>query len=206
MLNRFRDFFANDKFFLFSVIVTIVGYAINAIFFFVYKGYYHAFVSLTFVISTIIMYTSYLHHEKNVMKGIIGSFLAIKVLFNAQSVFNGSEGNLEELNISYVLLLIVAILFTINHYLINSDHHSNPKRIFINQLLIIVNLVISGVNYIGRISNLLSVGAPVTTVLVVVISAVGTIFAYNVVACIETRLDVYRVEREANGWNPEGNK
>ena len=213
MLTKFREFFANDKVFIFSTIIAIIGSIFNCFYvIIVNNNYFNGFASFCQVICFIIMYTSYIHHEKNVMKGIIGTLLGIKVLFYAYTVSNAFlylrlyDIPFSYLDISNTVLLIVSLLFTINHYLINSEHHSNPTRVFLNQLLIIVNAVVVIAVYASLLRLLIIGNSSALNIIVVAICGIGAVVSYNVVACIETRLDVYRVEREANGWKPEDSK
>ena len=212
MLNSFRNFFANDKVFLTSTVIAAIGSLLNGVNVIVTtRRYFTGVVSFFLVACIIIMYTSYVHHEKNVMKGMIGTYLGIKVVFNTYVICTAVTNltifkiPFTALDISSAVSLVISILFTINHYLINSDHHSNPTRVFLNQLLIIVNAIEVIVVYASVLSQS-TVGGSLLNSIVVVICGIGAVVSYNVVACIETRLDVYRVEREANGWKPEDSK
>lgn len=213
MLTKFRNFFANDKVFLLSTIIAIIGSIFNGFYVIINNSnYFNGFASFCQVVCIIVLYTSYQHHEKNVMKGIIGTLLGIKVLFYAYTVSNAIsylrlfEIPFSYLDISNTILLVVSLLFTINHYLINSDHHSNPTRVFLNQLLIIVNAIVVIAVYASLLRLLIIGGSSTLNIIVVAVCGIGAVVSYNVVACVETRLDVYRVEREANGWKPEDSK
>lgn len=213
MLIKFRDFFANEKVFLGSAILAVGGYLLNAFkVLIISKLYFIAFSSFAFAICIIIMYTSYIHHEKNVMKGIIGLFLGFLIIYNANVAFTSisdfiiSSIPFSAIGVSSIVSLVVSILFTINHFLINSDHHSNPTRVYFNQLLIIVNAIVSIVVFGSVVAMHISNGSSMLNIILTIVSGLGSAVSYNVVACIETRLDVYRVQREANGWKLEDSK
>jgi len=138
-----KKIFVNDGFFLFSVILTVIGsipFTISSLTLWPEYSYMVAFLICN-VICAIALYISYKKHSKNVMKGLSG-FLLMGIL--AIAISATFPLNLEDISYSILSLinLSVIIALCINHFVINADHHSKSINVYLNQWLIITEFLL----------------------------------------------------------------
>lgn len=192
--------FTNDKFFLIAVLMSVLGaipFSICCLTVWMQYSYMAAIVIVN-GISAVAFYVSYQKHSKNVMKGLAGFMLMGLLALTIMATFPLDPSDPLYIALSLVNLLVVSVL-CVNHFVINSDHHSRSANIYINQILLFAQFVlyiimasrwISGMT--GIILFLYMMGIPVT--------------AFGVTAsivCVESRLDAYRIDRETAGWTEE---
>ncbi len=193
-----KKLFTNDRFFLAMVLCAVVGEATGA-FISIFAFNYSLQTQLTLlfrVACVIILFYSYKKHSKNIMKGIMGSLLAGQLISSIQYLSN------MRFDIEYISTLLFAffsVLLFINHFIINSEHHSSPKQIKFNQLLVIL-LFLNCTSY-----NMLwcIYDCTLLTLVWCIVDTVGFLGMVSVVVCVESRLDAYRLDREAAGWTEE---
>ena len=153
----------------------------------------------------IFLYRSYREHEKNVMKGLLGALLCELLLsefcyiFGAfserlASMFSAGFGEGFMFIIIESIIIGMQILMFINHFAINSDHHSSPGKIKLNQYLLLgVMLVL----LLQKIVFALVIGISDTARVIWQASwFVFEICTYALIICIESRLDFFRIIRE----------
>lgn len=195
-----KKLFTNDKFFLAMVIFGFVGSVLCSIYYAIPT--INAFnppaaTSFAFeAICAICLYVSYKKHSKNVMKGMLAAVLTsllmdftcwmVDLYFSLDLVFN------------CIAFGLIAILF-VNHFIINSEHHSKPVNIRINQIVALLYFVDC---LVWDITWALSFPLGVETVgaCIECISCTGLIAT---IVCVESRLDAYRIDREKAGWTEE---
>ena len=203
IINSFAAFFSRQKVLLGAVIATLVAFGINLISK-IMCGFYAMFIiDVVFILCVIFLYTAYRKHNKNVQKGLLGAVL----MWNLYDEFNFVVGNMvftsdlfaqytKSCEPEYIMLCTVnVILFGflfVNHFIINSDHHSRSVNIFINQLLVIAIAVIT----------IVSLSFPVVwdnefaVILEAVSWHIGQVASIMMIASYESVFDAYRINRE----------
>ena len=141
------------------------------------------------------MLISYRRHSKNVMKGMMGALLAISLsnAFNAADTAGGFD-----VILSWVSIVSLGALF-INHFLINSTHYSSPQNIRINQMLVLAVMAVD----VCRFVQLLAAARTTMDSIDALLFLLGDLPFAAAVICIESRLDLYRAQREAAGFDPD---
>ncbi len=194
-----KKLFTNDKFFSAMVIFAVLGNLIFFITAYIRLGGTSFVTRLPMLISALcvlFIYSSYKKHSKNVTKGLMGAMLMGQLLFAISSLSAMSVPGTTVVVPVYVVLS--AALF-INHFIINSDHHSSPGMIRMNQVivcLLTLDAVVWDVLWLIPCHSALSIVCDVACFF-------GLIGISASVVCVESRLDAYRIEREANGYKAE---
>jgi len=189
--------FTSNKFFLTAVILATAGFLYTVVKCLCpsYLNIQTAVCTLALAVCEIVLYTSYQKHDKNVMKGIMGGLL-IGLFMISTRYIDASDVMDRMFGIPYA---IIVALLVINHFIINSDRHPKPIVIEMNQVIVwlcfFVIVLWNLVSVITRCSPIVIADAFFN-----IVSMFG--LAASVV-CIESRLDAYRLDREAAGWTAE---
>ncbi len=198
-----KKIFTNDKFFLAMVLCAVIG---NAAFIVLSKVLYNASIIsklqlILYVLCAIGLYISYTRHSKNVMKGMMGALLMAQ-LSTATGLLSKISFPIEKITISLCAVFsyaVFSLILLVNHYIINSDHHSNSAMVRVNQIiliLLVINQVIwSAYFVISEFSVLVLING--------LCNVLGYVGLSSIVVCVESRLDAYRLDREAAGWTEE---
>ena len=146
----------------------------------------------------IVVFISYWKHAKNLMKNMLGATLA---MLYSMANFNpaGAEWKIETA-FRFISMILSLALF-VNHFIINSDRHSSPVHININQWLLFfltLNTVAWSV-YMAFFNTALGVTGSVFEI----VNMIGYVGFYGTIVCVESRLDAYRIDREKAGWTEE---
>jgi len=188
-----KKIFTNDMFFLASTVLSVLGMITLLIAEFI-GGQEFMSYNLTlsaFPLCTLLLYISYKSHNKNVMKSLLGSLLMAMVISDVIYV---------TLNDVFALFFMTCdILLFFSHLLINSDRHSSPLRVRFSQCVIAVYCIIEIIWTVIHLINACSIYDYVFTFS----SAVAYLSTASVIVCVESRLDAYRLDREAAGWTEE---
>lgn len=199
-----QKFYEKDLVFLLFTILTIVMGVVSTALSIAHQKADFVLVPLITIIA-IVLYRSYKTHNKNVMKGLMGSVLMwlvvqdtsfmVEVFKNGQAAFVSSVDNLYGL---FVVIRVVCVLVTLGifalHFVINSDHKSNPLFIELNQTL---QLFLICLYMADIIVSAMALGYISIELVAFFIFKAGLM---NMVICIESKLDAYRIIREAKGW------
>jgi len=195
-----KKLFTSDAFFLFSValtVISVVPFTICALIVWPQYSYMPAILVVD-AVSVVALYVSYKRYNKNVMKGLIG-FLLMGVLAITITATFPIESEDTLYTILSIINLIVVVVLCVNHFVINSDHHSKSSNILLNQVLLFGQFVlylIMAYRWIGEINGI-----------ILILYMFGIPFAiFGVTAsivCVESRLDAYKLDREAAGWSEE---
>jgi len=199
-----KNIFTNDKVFSIAAIggfVCSLLYSISCFAFWtdILTSTYASAAILMAVngIAVLCLYISYKKHTKNVMKGLIGALLYGDFAAVCTVTFPFTKTFTIDIICSFALLaLTLAIL--VNHFIINSDHKSRKTNVVVNQwlaLLIAVVAIIWPISWIPYIKG--------AAVIFQFITAFGIICIDCTIVCVESRLDAYRLDREAAGWTEE---
>jgi len=191
-----KKLFTNDNFFgamvVFAVIGEILGYTLvfNMV---ALATVIHVMVSVVCVVA---LYTSYKNHSKNVMKAMMSALLMAQLLSAIDFISDPVSAGY----IAYAVVFSVlsAFLF-VDHIIINSVHHSSPAMVRLNQIIVIMLIIL---NTVWQCVALYALPIPVY-----IAAGVLDIFGFAgmmlSVICVESRLDAYRLDREAAGWTEE---
>jgi len=191
-----KKLFTNDKFFLAMALFAVVSEVYLILMGFIMDYSIELLPVLLRVACIIVLYVSYIKHSKNVMKGMIGALL-LSIVNTAISLLSYNEIVLDK--VCSVIFLVVSLLLFINHFIINSNRHSSPKAVLLNQLVLIIMAVNNFVWTLGRTSVYVT-GLGIATM---IIDSLCLIAILSVIVCVESRLDAYRLDREAAGWTEE---
>jgi len=179
-----------------------------------YAGWiqYYSYYMFSLFVVIVLLFTlkySYKAHAKNVMKGLIGALTVSLIYVNADNIFThivyaaeygeyyGSMYTVS--SICDGVIFVCMVLFTINHFMIQANHHSSPKKVEANAVLntIVIFAAIAGF-VTGEISTLGHYD-----IAGIILSLANNFLYYgifiSVFSCIvriETRLDYFRIKRE----------
>jgi len=195
-----KKMFTSDKFFLAMVLCAVVC---NVIYTVLSIVVYNRAVGpklqlLLRILCVVCLYVSYCRHSKNVMKGLMGALLmaqlttATNMLSNMSTIFPINK-------FTVPVFAGLSLLLLINHLIINSDRHSSPVMIRINQVLLILLVVNQAIWSTYIILSDFSALCLIRQIC----NFVGFTGMHAVVVCVESRLDAYRLDREAAGWTEE---
>lgn len=197
--NSFVSLFSNDKLMLAATVIATIASLIQSLLNAEIVSYFSAFTFLANAICVLVLYISYKKHDKNVMKGLMGAIFMLLLLRNVEQCTNMIQNYEKPSYISVAGLAITSLfvlILMINHFIINSDRHSKPWNVKLNQscfIILLITQVVLGMILIIisdsmflRISYLISIFTKVSTICVII--------------CIETKMEGYKALREANGW------
>lgn len=190
----------NDTFFLIAVIMSVVGTAAYMIYCIMEmpEYIYIGIITLINAIGTVGLYVSYQKYYKNVMKGLIGFTLMGLLPLTVTCAFP-VEPELEVYTALSLCNLIVVIELSLNHFVINSDRYSKSIYVRINQVLILVMFIMYLAMAAAWIMEAVG-GLPILYMTGIPLASFGV---SATIVCVDSRLDAYRVEREAAGWTAE---
>ena len=152
------------------------------------------------------VYRAYTAHDKNVMKGMLGALLMELILNELCYMFGflrvkAAEEFAAGAALGVCFVLIEAVFFTlqvvlfINHFIINSDHHSSPARVRLNRRILFGLMLALVVQETFSIATLSSYTA--FTVLQQILWFILEVSTYGFILCVESRIDEYKAAREA---------
>jgi len=193
-----KKVFTNDKFFLAVTVIGFAGIVCSSILGFVlYPAMFNGWIlNIALALCHLFLYSSYKKHSKNVMKGLMGASLFGAMIFTVDS-FQWNVSVLDD--VCSILTVLMAVGLFVTHFFINSNHHSKPGLIRFNQVLI---LLLAVVNVVWNVDWLIVYDSlPVRLFCLVLM--IGWPCAMATTVCIESRLDAYRLDREAAGWTEE---
>jgi len=199
MEKKRQNIFTNDEWFAAFTAVMAAAGGLEGILCFTTKSVTFVMVPLVAVMG-LFMFKAYKSHQKNMMKGLIGACLmwmlyeevdfAGAVLVSERSFFISSlEGAYTFFSILKILNVILILVIFFLHFRINSEHHSRPVEIRVNQILNLQLIVFYAVDiatqlFFGEISASQ-----------IVLMFFKTVLMFMVIS-IESRLDEYRIIRE----------
>ncbi len=211
IIEKFSAFFVKDSTMDMAFFGTILIFTVNMTVKALIPMYSLLVCDSVFYLCLVFLYVSFKKHNKNVQKGLLGAtlmwylydelnYLLGGIIFNSYSfeAYDNPAGK------GYLVLnLICTVLFAglfINHFIINSDHHSSPINILINQILVVLFSVCSIVSAPFQVyvlsGNTLEIIEGITWQL-------GVSTLVLLIASYESKLDAYRLDREAAGWTEE---
>jgi len=198
MQKALKKFFMDDKIFTIAIVAVVIGAVADIARMAVIGMLSSAYVvgRLLFLFSAICTYVSFKKHNKNVMKGMLGATVTYN-LMNSLYATAFLQYPHEKI-LSPIDLTLCSIIFIV-HFIINSDRHSRPVYVFVNQIASILLVIEYTMWMCGYIPHYQSA---VATVSLIITSIAFAGFMYLIVS-VESRLDAYRLDREAAGWTEE---
>jgi len=193
-----KNLFTNDKFFggLSAISVLCLLYYVAQETILQTISFAAAVFAVLEMICVSTLFVSYKNHSKNVMKGMMGSLLIIGIV-NITLLVREYERVFD--TVLSVVCFVLSVAIFINHFIINSDRHSRNINIVINQIL----ALLIGVLTLFWDIMWIPVAADTLHAVSSVVSGIGCACISAVVVCVESRLDAYRLDREAAGWSEE---
>jgi len=193
-----KKLFTNDKFFGAVVVLAIICTVLYSAYLLAkLPGMFLCVVS-DFVkgVCIAVLFISYQNHSKNVMKGMMGALLMqmFTTFLLGIGVYDSTF-----LNVLTIIHVVVIALLLINHFVINSSRNASPAAILLNQLFCILYAVIITCIMV----YFFIIDESVLDKLSDVLNAVAAICTAAAIVCVESRLDAYRIDREAAGWTEE---
>ena len=201
MTDRFGRFFTNDKVFLLSSVISVLFFVIGVALDLINAHYYRAALDAALGLCVIFLYYAYCKHDKNVMKGLMGTLLGILVLYNAYELATYAPKMPLFVNIVSAATIAVTLIFFVNHFLIASDHHASSKRVRFNQVLIIVLLALN----IAKECLSFGYNDALAWHLLLIFNMLAYIGTCMCIACVESRLDIYKTLRDMKSLASEDN-
>jgi len=196
MKTFFKNLFTNDLFFDIICLLSSIGIVVSAAALYLFGGSLQELVlNIILMICLIGLYVSYVNHQKNVMKGLLGSLL-MALLIDAILACIGTKGF--ELVVGIVMAYLLFFI-NVNHFIINDTHKSSPDKIYHSQVACLIVLIVTII--ICALSN--SVATSTAQKAFIVLYSICYYLAIVAVVCVESKLDSFRIRREAFGWSEE---
>ena len=197
-----KNLLKNDKL-LYSLpwiyLITTIAYEVvcyfNWEFSFALSDILHEIINVAIVFCITI---SFKKHEKNIMKFLFGALMMGRVMYALNYVDYYFFGDYDSLvcKISSMAFFLLYLLFFFNHLLLGYGHKASPAKMKFNYViggLILVTLIVWNL-------ILSSTAMQYAETVLAVISEAALVFE---VLCIETKVDAYKLDREAAGWTQE---
>jgi len=194
-----KKLFTNDKFYLVMTICGSLGLVVFLFMMYFLSGKEYILSRLALLVEALcvfFLYVSYIKYSKNVMKGMMGALL-MAILLAAINSFTALSLPVE--TVFAAIYLAVAVILFVSHFIINSNHHSKASFIKLNQALCLVYAL----NLLAWDGMWIIVDQSPMNIIASVINIVTGVGVMASVICVESRLDAYRLDREAAGWTEE---
>ncbi len=198
-----KKLFTSDRFFAVSLVLSTIGMIIYATRMFcrafqtaemIYWSY--GLTHVVYPACLIVLFVTYKRHNKNVMKAMMGALMMTLVLdsFSYLQSFRAFD-----VTFAIVYIMVAIGLFT-NHMLINGTHCSSRKNVTVNQVLVLLLALGHIVWFVYTLPSFISDSWMTFSFVGYVL---GYVFMAVAIICVESRLDAYRLDREAAGWTEE---
>lgn len=210
MQNRLKSFFSKDKI-LITVPITYAILLIVQIALYLIGGWGSLIISSNIgqIISLgclIALSMSFFGHEKNVMKGMLGALLGVALFENlswkCSYLTEGKDilakyGDFSTIYLINDILLALLFLFLfVNHFVIYSDHHSNPSKVFSNQISVLLIVILDFMQTLISIFTMDGTLAGITNNIANSLFHVGAVCLMTEVVCVETKIDAFKAARD----------
>ena len=201
MQKFFSRLYTNDALFKILTIITVVAMAVSCIWLIPNHLFMDTFFQLSQAIVFFFLYYSYQEHDKNLMKALIGLSLGLLLSYFASGSLM-TDLSRSPLALVRPAMFVIVLAIVIIHFIINADHHSSPKLILANQLLLLAGMILMLI-FTVCICTMMPPSLPFLEKFACFFNGLSYVCACAVIVCIESRLDAYRIKREADGWTPE---
>lgn len=204
---KFEEIFAEEELLQTTVILSLVFFGANAIFKALAGMYTLAIGTVILFLCILFLFISFRKHNKNVQKGLFGAVLMyylydeITLLFGniifseaGRVQYSTKEGTLYI--VCNIITLVLYIALFINHFLINSDHHSKSVSVLFNLIIAIIFIAVS---VLGIVFQLTVFKEAIYFALESISWHLGIILFVIMIVCYESLIDKYKVRREEFG-------
>jgi len=193
-----KKLFTNDTFFSTVVMIAVIGSLLGGAIMFAVcpEVTVNAVTLIISAICILIINISYRNHNKNLLKGMMGAALMGLIVCEIQGLASTSSNFDTPFAIIFVIL---AVILFINHFIINSTRNPSPINVAINRVIVVLYAITNTVWMAMWIY--LAGGSAETIGYVAYILCFPCLMAS--IVCVESRLDAYRLDREAAGWSEE---
>jgi len=190
--------YRNDVFFLVCVLMGAIGRLLYSIVQMIYFPEFNgsSIIRIIRVICLVCLYISYKGHHKNTMKGMMGAILMAQVISSMNWM---SNMNNERVFAFAPIFMVLSVVLFVNHFLINETRTASPVNIRINQIV----AVLLTINTAAWSIYLLPYSGNAVNAVSEIIDIFGNAGFFGAIVCVESRLDAYRLDREAAGWTEE---
>ena len=199
MQNSWTEFFGSNKVLSASSIIGAVLSLLFGAFEITQKSYGAALNSFIIAATVLGIWLSFRAHEKKIMQNLMSVLTAV-LLVNHVNTYADSilSGNFSAMSILQAVSFLLLLDLLINNLGILSEHHTNPSRVTLSQivlaLLLLISLVILMISFTGDLN--LGLCAPFAMV-----------FYVLTIVSIETKLDLYKAIRdektEEGSWDED---
>lgn len=191
MHERLKTGFKKDEVLVSSIVIATVLWITNAVFNYNAADYRAFCINLLYVVCLIPLGLAAFTDEKNVVQGMTGALLMISVVGNVNVLSEMLSEDIPSRNLWQLIVgLVVTTALFANHFLITHSKYRNMRRIILNQIMIIALLLFRCYQIIIN----LVLGGFTPLMLEVTIGMLAIIPTLNVIACIESRGDGYKIQ------------
>lgn len=175
---------------IWSVVIGSMLWITNAVFNIIAGDYRAFFINILYVICLITLCGAEFKNEKNVIQGMIGALLMISVVGNINVLSEMLAADIPSRALWQMLLgLVLTVALFVNHFLISHSRYQSIRRIYINQLIVLVLLIFRCYQIV-----LNAVSGGISPIIIeVTVGLLAIIPTLNVVVCIECRGDGYKI-------------
>ncbi|MCR5474533.1 MAG: hypothetical protein K6F28_04955 [Lachnospiraceae bacterium] len=190
MQQSFKKGFEKDSMLMGSAIAGSILWIINAVFNYIATDYRAFLINIMYVICLITLCAAEFKKEKNVIQGMIGALLMVSVIGNVNVLTEMIQADIPSRDMWQVITSLVLIFFLfINHFLLSHSEYHITRRVYLNQLIVMVLLLLRCYQIIANL-----VGGELSTLVIEIeVGLLAIIPTLNVVVCIECRNDGYRI-------------
>ncbi len=195
-----KKLFTNDNFFASMTVIAIIGMLFSDIINWVFLPESRSAIMLDLlsVLCVLFLNMSYKEHSKNAMKCLMGALLML-VIVRPVDMIGVYVSKLPLLVVVMFIYALLAVILFVTHVLINSDRRSSQQYVSLNQWLCLLIFICE---LLGTLI-LLPTCEQVIVKLAGIIGALAFACVTASIVCVESRLDAYRIDREAAGWSEE---
>ncbi len=200
MKTALYDFFGRDDVLRGSIIALILYLAANMCFKLLMGAYSLIISDCILILCVLFLLTAFIHHNKNVQKGLLGAVLMWYLMDQLSYVSNTyifTANGVDRSNTPVIFLeTLTFILYTalfVNYFIIISDHHSKPVSVMINQILVLIIAVNSILQMIYKALCTETEAAVLGEIITWNIAVIGLL---AMVVSYETHFDIFKQQRE----------
>ena len=189
----FRKGFQRNDVLMWSAVAACGLWIANAAMNTVAGSYKAVAINVLYIICTMTLCAADFKKENNVAQGIIGALMAVFIIGNLNVLLpalksTSETGVASRSSWQLIVSFILAVALFINHFLISNSKYQNARRIWVNQIIVILILLLRVLqillNLFGAEHTLLSARSTVG-----VLAIIPTL---NVIVCIESREKGYQ--------------
>ena len=194
MQELFKKGFKRNDVLMWSAVAACGLWIANAVMNGIAGSYRSVAINVLYIICTMTLCAAEFKKENDVVQGMIGALMTVFLIGNLNvllpALHSASETDVASRS-SWQLIVsfILAVALFINHFLISHSEYRNTRRIWVNQIIVILILLL-------RVLQILLNHFDADNTLLAARSTVGILAiipTLNVIVCIESRGEGYHV-------------